>query len=102
VALCITEGVFERPYELRHKYVGFVDPSGGSGDSFTLAIAHKEGETSVIDVVRERKSPCEPPAVVEEFAHVLRRRNRFSNCMGLLTNRPSSRNRKSTVMRCRC
>jgi len=72
VALAITEGVFERPYEPRHKYVGFVDPSGGSGDSFTLAIAHKEGETSVIDVVRERKSPCEPPAVVEEFAHVLR------------------------------
>jgi hypothetical protein len=49
-----------------------VDPSGGSGDSFTLAIAHKEGETSVVDVVRERKSPCEPPAVVEEFAHILR------------------------------
>jgi hypothetical protein len=49
-----------------------VDPSGGSGDSFTLAIAHKEGETSLIDVVRERKSPCEPPAVVEEFVHVLR------------------------------
>jgi len=73
VALCITEGVFERPYEPRHKYVGFVDPSGGSGDSFTLAIAHKEGETSVIDVVRERKAPCEPPMVVEEFSHTLRR-----------------------------
>jgi hypothetical protein len=26
----------------------------------------------VVDVVRERKSPCEPPAVVEEFAHILR------------------------------
>ena len=72
VEQCIVPGVFERPYEPRHKYVGFVDPSGGSGDSFTLAIAHKEGETSVIDVVRERRSPCEPPAVVEEFAHVLR------------------------------
>ena len=73
VAMSITEGVIERPYEPRHKYVGFVDPSGGSGDSFTLAIAHKEGETSVIDVVRERKSPCEPPMVVEEFSHTLRR-----------------------------
>jgi hypothetical protein len=72
VATCVVTGVFERPYEPRHKYIGFVDPSGGSGDSFTLAIAHKEGETSVIDVVRERKSPCEPPAVVEEFVHVLR------------------------------
>jgi hypothetical protein len=73
VAMSITEGVFERPYEPRHKYVGFVDPSGGSGDSFALAIGHKEGETSIIDVVRERKSPCEPPMVVEEFSHTLRR-----------------------------
>jgi hypothetical protein len=72
VEQCVVPGVFERPYEPRHKYVGFVDPSGGSGDSFTLAIAHKEGETSVVDVVRKRKSPCEPPAVVEEFAHILR------------------------------
>jgi hypothetical protein len=72
VATCVVAGTYERPYEPRHKYVGFVDPSGGSGDSFTLAIAHREGETSVIDVVRERKSPCEPPAVVEEFSHVLR------------------------------
>jgi hypothetical protein len=73
VAQCIEPGVFERPYEPRHKYIGFVDPSGGSGDSFTLAIAHKEGETSVIDAVRERRSPCEPPMVVEEFSHTLRR-----------------------------
>jgi hypothetical protein len=72
VATCIVTGVFERPYEPRHKYIGFVDPSGGSGDSFTMCIGHKEGETSVIDVVRERRAPCEPPAVVEEFAHVLR------------------------------
>jgi len=70
---CIIAGILERPYEPRHRYVGFVDPSGGSGDSFTMAIAHKEGETSVLDLVRERKSPCEPPNVVEEFAHTLRR-----------------------------
>jgi hypothetical protein len=70
---CVRAGVYERPYEPRHRYVGFVDPSGGSGDSFTVAIAHKEGETSVIDVMRERKAPCEPPAVVEEFSHILRR-----------------------------
>jgi hypothetical protein len=42
VATCVVAGVFERPYEPRHKYVGFVDPSGGSGDSFTLAIAHRD------------------------------------------------------------
>jgi hypothetical protein len=72
IGQCIALGVIERSYEPRHRYVGFVDPSGGSGDSFALCISHKEGETSVVDVVRERKSPCEPPAVVEEFAHILK------------------------------
>jgi hypothetical protein len=39
----------------------------------TLAIAHKEGETEVLDLVRERKPPFSPEAVVEEFASVMTR-----------------------------
>ena len=31
--------------------VAFVDPSGGSADSMTLAIAHKKGNTSILDIV---------------------------------------------------
>jgi hypothetical protein len=38
----------------------------------TLAIAHKEGETEVLDVLRERKPPFSPEAVVEEYAHLIR------------------------------
>jgi hypothetical protein len=72
VAACVDTNVFERPYARRNTYRAFVDPSGGSNDSFVLAISHKENETSVIDVIRERKAPCEPQNVVEEFAHVLR------------------------------
>src|SRR5215471_8194895 len=49
-----------------------VDPSGGANDSFTLAIAHKEGQTSVLDVIRERRAPFSPESVVEEFCAVLR------------------------------
>jgi len=54
-------------------YAGFVDPSGGSSDSMTLAIAHRHGERGVIlDAVREMRPPFSPEAVVSEFAGTLR------------------------------
>ncbi len=56
----------------RHRYVAFVDPSGGSQDSFTLAVAHLEGQTAVLDCVRERRPPFSPDDVVKEFAELLR------------------------------
>ena len=46
---------YSRPLELpvrSFKYYGFVDPSGGRHDSFTLCIGHKEGEGFVADVVK--------------------------------------------------
>jgi hypothetical protein len=40
-------------------YFGFIDAAGGSGgpsgDSFTAAVAHREGEIAVLDAVRELK-----------------------------------------------
>lgn len=56
----------------KQSYFAFVDPSGSSSDSFTLAIAHKEGETEILDVVRERKPPFSPEAVTEEFAKLMK------------------------------
>jgi hypothetical protein len=38
----------------------------------TLAIAHREGETEILDVIREREPPFSPEAVVEEFASLIR------------------------------
>jgi hypothetical protein len=52
VEACVNLNVFERPPERKHRYVAFVDPSGGSSDAMTLAIAHKEGETEILDVAR--------------------------------------------------
>jgi hypothetical protein len=52
-------------------YRAFVDPSGGSEDSMTLAIAHKTAkpeEQIVIDAVREAHPPFSPEAVVDDFA----------------------------------
>lgn len=53
-------------------YVAFVDPSGGSADSMTLAIAHHEQGRAVLDVIRERRPPFSPDAVVQDFAALLK------------------------------
>ena len=54
------------------RYFGFVDPSGGSVDSFTLAIGHRSGVITVLDAVREVKPPFSPESVVSEFARTLK------------------------------
>jgi hypothetical protein len=71
VEACVAVGVRERAPLPDADYMGFVDPSGGSADSMTLAVAHKEGDVVVIDALRERKPPFSPDAVVDEFAALL-------------------------------
>jgi len=55
-------------------YKAFCDPSGGSSDSMTLAIGHIDPMTrrGVLDLLRERRPPFSPEAVVEEFARTMR------------------------------
>jgi hypothetical protein len=72
VRACISAGVRERAPLRTHRYVAFADPSGGSADSMTLGIAHKEGETAILDCVREIRPPFSPEAAVAEFASVLK------------------------------
>lgn len=72
VAAVIDDGVRERPFDRTHRYFGFVDPSGGSSDAMTLAVAHREGDVVVLDAVRERKPPFSPEAVVAEFCDTLK------------------------------
>lgn len=54
------------------QYIAFVDPSGGSADSMTLAIAHRDGDRAVLDAIRESKPPFSPEQVVEDFAKLLK------------------------------
>ena len=62
-------GVRERPPVPVVHYSAFCDPAGGSGgDSFTLAVGHREGDIITIDAIRERKPPFSPSAVVAEFS----------------------------------
>jgi hypothetical protein len=53
-------------------YHGFVDPSGGSSDSFTLGIAHVERDKVILDAVREAVAPFSPERVVHEFCDLLK------------------------------
>ena len=51
-------------------YRAFVDPSGGasSGDAYSIAIAHRDGEHVIIDLVRGVTGPFDPKQVTEEYA----------------------------------
>jgi hypothetical protein len=71
---CISDGVFERAPSYGISYVAFCDPSGGSQDSMTLAIAHfyHPGEVVIVDAIREAKPPFSPEQVVHEFADLLK------------------------------
>jgi Phage Terminase len=54
-------------------YFAFVDPSGGTSDSMTLAIAHREKDgRAVLDAIRERRPPFSPEDVTSEFARLLK------------------------------
>jgi hypothetical protein len=53
--------------------VAFVDPSGGSSDAMTLGIAHREGETIVLDLLREYRPPFSPESVCADYASTIKK-----------------------------
>jgi hypothetical protein len=68
-----TDPEYERPPEKGLAYVAFVDVSGGSSDSYTIAIGHMEpGGIVVIDCVRETRAPFSPQAVTEAYADLVK------------------------------
>jgi hypothetical protein len=68
-------GCIERPPIAGQRYHAFVDPSGGSSDSMTLCVGHKDEDAVIIDCLREVKPPFSPEYVVHDFAAVLRSYN---------------------------
>jgi len=72
VDAAVPPGVFELPPVSGTHYVGFTDPSGGSADSFTIAVAHREQDRGVLDALREVRPAFSPDAVVEQFAQLLK------------------------------
>jgi hypothetical protein len=66
-------GVTVRPPSDRvAHYFAFADPSGGQRDSFTCAIAHPEGERSVLDCLVEIEAPFDPEVATGQVVGVLR------------------------------
>jgi hypothetical protein len=76
IEACVLAGRHELAPLSNVQYVAFVDPSGGSADSMTLAIAHQEprGEETVVvlDAVREVRPPFSPESVVRDFCELLK------------------------------
>ena len=66
-------GRHELPALGAEQYFAFVDPSGGSSDSMTLAVTHRApNNTGVLDAVREYRPPFSPEAVVKDCAALLK------------------------------
>ena len=63
----------ELPPRASVEYSAFVDPSGGTQDSMTLAIAHKEGNKVVVDLIREKHAPFDPESTTDDFCADLKR-----------------------------
>ena len=73
VEACVELGIYERAPLPNIRYVGFVDPSGGSADSFTLSIGHLEKDgVATVDLIREVKPPFSPEGVAADFSAVLK------------------------------
>jgi Terminase large subunit, ATPase domain len=62
----------ELPPRTNHRYYAFCDPSGGRHDAYTIAIAHREGELTVIDCVRGVRPPFDPHEVTKDYAALCR------------------------------
>lgn len=69
----VTGQYFDKEPEKGKHYVAFVDPSGGSSDSFTLAIAHFDPAIgAVVDRIEEWVAPFDPTEVVDQAAKLLK------------------------------
>lgn len=73
VERCVVPGRTEQPPIKGALYYGFVDPSGGRADSFTMAVSHRSKTArAVLDVLREHRPPFRPADVVEAMCGELK------------------------------
>jgi hypothetical protein len=95
---CTADGVFEIAPLSDINYVAFVDPSGGSSDSFTLAIAHREPDgVLVLDCLRETRAPFQPECVVADFCQTLKSYHVGRGCTAIGTRVPGRASNSASV-----
>jgi hypothetical protein len=68
----VIPGRDELPSSPAIAYRAFVDLSGGRHDSFTVAVAHKERDTAVVDLIRAWLPPFDPSVVVKEASEIVK------------------------------
>jgi hypothetical protein len=69
IAVSVAAEVRERRPVSGLSYVAFDDPASGSGaDAWTKAIAHRDGDCVVLDVLRAWEPPFNPSGVIAESA----------------------------------
>lgn len=68
----VDRGVLVRAAAAGTHYVSGCDPSGGRGDSFTFAVAHREKDLAVLDLLYERRAPFNPTEVVGEIVDLMK------------------------------
>ena len=79
----VDSGVVVRPPVAGETYYAGADPSGGVHDSFTMAVAHREkDDTVVLDMLYERLPPFNPSEIVAEIAALLKTYNNLSEITG--------------------
>jgi hypothetical protein len=72
VMACVDSGVTVRPPAPGVKYVGFIDASSGKSDSYTAAVASRDGDVGILHCVVEIPAPCDPVNATAQIAAVLK------------------------------
>jgi len=72
VLACVDTGITVRPPVPGLKYVGFIDASSGRSDSYTCAVASRDGDIGVLHAVVEIPAPADPVTATSTVAAVLK------------------------------
>jgi hypothetical protein len=72
VQACVEAGARERAPAPGTRYFSFCDPSGGSSDAMTCTVGHRDGDSIIVDAIREIPAPFNPDNAVEELATFLK------------------------------
>jgi len=72
IEAAVDRGVSIRPPRPGITYTSFCDPSGGSQDAFTAAVAHVEGNVCFLDCLVEVRSPFNPDEATAQIAATLK------------------------------
>lgn len=69
----VVKGRRESFPDRNREYLAFADVSGGRGDDAALAIAHRDGRTVVLDLLKRYRPPFDPYSAIADMAKHLRR-----------------------------